>query len=228
MSADSPAAPVEVASIFGGAATPGAAVSINPEAGWHPVTEDPREREAGVRATDRSLERFPYLAWRFGERGRRFCESDSAWMATLAGDARHAARQLTWLAGVLGARGMPSLCLETHARHLHAELVLAVASRETAYDAILSAADALRASRDAVMPGDALAAIARDFTQRAGDAAPAESRGFGEILAAAVADERAGIPNAVESVLAWAADASRFDARWIEAVLTTVEAARAS
>ena len=49
---------------------------------------------------------------------------------------------------------------------------------------------------------------------------------MGTIVVAAVADERAGVGNAVESLESWACDPERFDAPWIDAVKETIAAAR--
>jgi len=48
----------------------------------------------------------------------------------------------------------------------------------------------------------------------------------GGLLAAAVADERAGITQAVPSIEGWMTEPSRFPAHWIAAVRTTIRTAR--
>ncbi len=56
---------------------------LNPAAGGVPVPEDVREVKAALRAGAVSCRVFPYLDWRFGERGEKFTRSDSAWLVWL-------------------------------------------------------------------------------------------------------------------------------------------------
>ena len=51
-------------------------------------------------------------------------------------------------------------------------------------------------------------------------------RGSGELLAAAVADECAGIPEAVDSLALWMCESSRFPSAWCLAVEQTLARAR--
>src|SRR3954452_4196864 len=103
------------------------ASSLNPSAGHHVVTADPRELAACERAGDRSWSTWTYYAHRYGERGRQFTRSDSAWIATLGGQtAAMVEQQIRWLGTVLAARGMPRLLLEDHLRILHEELLASV------------------------------------------------------------------------------------------------------
>src|SRR4051812_16513914 len=103
-----------------------AVAALNPEAGNHAVTTDPRELGAAIRVGERTRERFVYYERRYGERGRRFTHSDSAWIVTLAGNPPAVVeRQLRWLGSLLAARGMPRWLLEVHLEGLHAQLVTA-------------------------------------------------------------------------------------------------------
>src|SRR5690242_2051596 len=120
------------------------ATAVNPLAGHHVVTADPRELAASERAGDRSWSAWTYYARRYGERGRQFTRSDSAWIATLAGEpAAVVEQQIRWLGGLLATRGMPRLLLEEHLRMLHDELVSAVPERASDYQLLRDAADSL-------------------------------------------------------------------------------------
>jgi hypothetical protein len=48
----------------------------------------------------------------------------------------------------------------------------------------------------------------------------------GALIGAAVADERAGVPGAVASLLQWLADPERFSPAWVAAVEQTLSRAR--
>jgi hypothetical protein len=204
----------------------GSAASLNPNAGDHVVTADPRELAASERAGDRSWSAWTYYARRYGERGRQFTRSDSAWIATLASSpAAVVERQIGWLGSVLAARGMPRLLLEQHLRMLHTELVTAIPEGASEYAVLLQAANMLRSEVYARISEGALGALERNFHERVDDAQPDDMR-TGALIGAAVADEQAGVPRAVESLLDWLADPSHFSASWIEAVEQTLEEAR--
>lgn len=195
---------------------------LNPEAGAHPVTDDPVELAAATRAADRSFERFPYYRWRYGERGRRFGGSDGAWLVWLCGQSPEFARdQVRWLGAVLSSRGMPTLLLEDHLRILHEEL-----QRRATYRLLKTSADELQARRRHAVSDRALDRLAGRFL----DAAPEPWRSripeMGRLLVAAVGDERNGVEKAVTSIEEWACDADRFPARWITAVKKTLSDAR--
>lgn len=209
-----------------GSAAPGA-VLLNPEAGNHAITTDPRELRAALRAGERTRERFCYYQRRYGERGRRFTHSDSAWIVTLAGlDPAIAEGKLRWLGGLLAARGMPRWLLEEHLEVLHAELVAAAPEKRAAYATLLRVAGLFRAERlshvDEVTSSD----LARTFDSRVGSTAAHELPEAGALVVAAVADERGGQHRAIISLLQWLADPERFSADWVAAVSETLAAAR--
>jgi hypothetical protein len=134
-------------------------------------------------------------------------------------------RQIYWLGGLLAARGMPRLLLEDHLRILHAELVAAVPERTVEYGSLLQAADRLRGEREAAMPEDVLGALETGFRDLL-EGTVADDMRAGALIAAAVADERAGVPRAVASLMAWLADPARFPAPWLAAVEHTLGRAR--
>ena len=59
------------------------AESINPEAGSHAVPDNWIELKAALDAARDCREMYPYYDARYGERGKRFCDSDAAWLAAL-------------------------------------------------------------------------------------------------------------------------------------------------
>ena len=206
----------------------GPASTLNPDAGFHAISADPREVAAAVRAGDESVRRVPYFTWRYGERGRRFGHSDSAWLANLAGWSQEQVnQQVAWLGVLLSARGMPQLLLERHLRVLHTALIQAVPERASDYAKLLGAADTLRQARVAVLDDASLAQVASTFEAAVGDEWAAERAGVGELLVAAVADEQNGVERAVASVTEWLADPARFSPTWIAAVHQAVAQARA-
>lgn len=205
---------------------------VNAEAGSHLVTADPVETAAADRAVCRSWAEFPYYARRYDERGRRFSASDSGWLVTLCDLGEDATiAQVTWLAGVLAARGMPRWLLESHLVFLHEELAAAVpdrASRDSSrYAPLLAAAEALRARRTRAVAHEALIAFETFFDGLVGPELARRHRRMGAMVAAAVADERDGLAQAVPSLTEWMLDPARFPAEWIAATRETLVAARA-
>jgi hypothetical protein len=201
--------------------------SINPEAGRHAVPSDPREIDAAFRAGDRCWRQFPYYESRYGTRGRRFADSDGAWLVTLCGhtqDQMHG--QVDWLHRVLAARGMPGLLLQEHLEVLHEELSRAVAERREDYAKLLVAAERLRRLRRRHMEDARIHELSEWFDQQVGAEWAARLPRTGELVAAAVADEREGIAGAVESVEGWLADGSRFPPEWVSAVRKAFAKAR--
>jgi uncharacterized protein (TIGR02271 family) len=189
------------------------AASINPSAGHHVVTADAQELAASERAGYRSWSAWTYYARRYGERGRQFTRSDTAWIVTLASyPASVVERQVGWLGAVLAARGMPRLLLEEHLRFLHEELVAAVPQRASEYAVLLQAAAKLRAERDTSMSGQTIEALETGFRDLLDGEEDDELRA-GALIGAAVADEQAGVPRAVDGLLDWLADPVRFSAR---------------
>lgn len=200
---------------------------LNPEAGNHVVTSDPREVRASRRAAQRSWAEFPYYGHRYGTRGRQFSLSDSGWLATVVdltpGDA---VEQVKWLGAVLSSRGMPQWMLERHLAILHEELSAALPESAGRYSILLRCADELRAMRERHFPPAEFQAQADAFDARVGEPWNRRLRGMGGILVAAVADERSGIENAVPSLTEWVCSADRFPPEWIAAVQETLARAR--
>jgi hypothetical protein len=190
------------------------------------VTGDPRELTAAERAGERSWAAWAYYEHRYGDRGRRFTRSDSAWIATLPGwPASVVERQVRWLGTLLAARGMPRLLLEEHLRILHEELVAAVPERVLEYASLLQAAEGLRSERETYLPESELRVLETGFRDLLEQPTEDDLRA-GALIAAAVADERAGVPRAVASLMAWLADPARFPAPWLAAVERTLGRAR--
>lgn len=191
---------------------------LNPAAGDHPIADDPREVEAALRAGERTWAEYPYYDQRYGERGRAFTRSDSAWLVTLASENEDTvAAQVAWLGRLLAARGMPRLLLERHLVTLREELVAAVPERAEAYAALARAAVVLADARRETVSDARVAALGQRFDELTDGALPRT----GELIAAAAADERAGIAQAVPSLMAWLTEAG-----WAEAAGAVLAEAR--
>lgn len=200
---------------------------LNPDAGYHPITDDLREIRAVLRAGAETWRRYPYYEHRYGERGRRFARSDSAWLAMLAQfPEQYVLEQAAWLGRVLSARGMPRLLLEDHFTALHRHLCSAVPEQKGAYDKLRGARDMLRRERLSAIAEGPFEALAAAFDAGVERLEGSTVRNMGRILVAAVADEAAGLTAAVTSVDAWVTDPARFSPAWTEAVRSAIAAAR--
>lgn len=200
--------------------------TINPQAGWHPVTADPRDVEAARRAGEASLAEFPYYRARFGERAAAFGASDGAWLLTLCqADEAFLHEQVLWLGRLLSARGVPRWLLERHLEILHAE-ALRMAEGEDRCGPLLAGAALLRRLRHQHLPERDLHDLSDAFAAAVGPVWSERLPRMGAILAAAAADEAAGIERAVTSIEPWATDPAAFPAPWIAAVRRTLAEAR--
>lgn len=203
------------------------ATSLNPEAGTHPVPVERRELDAVLRGARRCWQRFPYLAKRYGERGWRFTHSDAAWLATLTGlDEGRVIEQVRWLARVLGARGMPSAVLQDQLEVLADELDGAVPENAAGHAKLRAAAQALCGARSAHLGEAQLETLEREFDAGVDAAWRRRFPRTGTLIGAAVADERAGIDGAVDSLVGWLTATEHFPPEWAAAVHDALARAR--
>jgi heme oxygenase len=205
------------------------ATSLNPEAGAHAVPDDPGEVEAAIRAGQRCWLEYPYFAWRFGERGRRYTHSDGAWLVTLAArDQTVINAQVEWLGVVLASRGIPRLLLQRHLELLYEELIAQMPEQRAAdYRKLLAAADYLAEQRRAIIADAELDAICTQFEQAVGPDWRARLPGIGSLLVSATTDQVWGIEQAVNSLKSWLTDPQRFPPSWIAAVHAALQQAQA-
>jgi hypothetical protein len=201
---------------------------VNREAGTHAVTADPAALEAVDQASEASRRRFPYLDARYGARGRAFTRSDGGWLVALAEQPERRVRdQIAWLAGVLAARGLPRLVLEEHLRALAEALRARLPERADRWARLEAAGRALAAERTARVSAAAAGALAATLDAARPLATTPPPPDAPELLASALADERAGLPRAIPTLCDWLADPARFGDRWQAAVTRALEAARA-
>ena len=80
------------------------------------MPQNPLEIDLALRAAKVAWEKYSYLEYRYGERGRRFTDSDSCWLFTLTRAPREVVvtKALEWLRTVLASRGIPAVILEFH------------------------------------------------------------------------------------------------------------------
>jgi heme oxygenase len=195
------------------------ATTLNAEAGTHPIPQDPRELEAVREAGERTLREFPYFVWRYGERGRRFTDSDGGWLVTLVQYPQgRIDRQVAWLGQVLATRGMPRILLQRHLERLYEALRSRMPEPQADYDRLLTAADTLADARRNAISDDAVDWLAADFDRAIGADWQRRLPGSGLILIGAVADEDAGLRGALESTSAWFTDTERFPPSFVSAV----------
>lgn len=200
---------------------------INPNAGHHPITQDPVEIDASLRAGEETLRDFPYLRARYGDRGLRFTRSDSAWVISLLSTPQeNVNQQIRWLGQVLAARGMPRWLLERHLDALLQALRRAPTAGAPRYQKLAGARDMLRAERISYLTDAELEELARAFELAVRSAGPGPSTGLGGLIGAAVADEANGVSNAVTSLTTWLTDPERFAPAWRRAVRSTLARAR--
>lgn len=204
---------------------------LNFAAGTHPVPRDLREVHAALQAGDQTRDEFSYYEARYGERGRRFTRSDSAWLVTLIHlPEAEALRQVAWLGRVLAARGMPRLLLERHLQALHQHLVRVLPEQAADYEILQRAAHVLTQERRARVSDARFEALCGEL-ERACELqphanTPIPAREAGVLVVAAVVDEACGVPSAVESACRWLTDTTRASQGFCAAVDHAVRTAR--
>lgn len=203
------------------------ATTLNPEAGTHTVPQDLRAIQAAIRAGEITWRMFPYYALRYGDRGRRFTASDSAYLATLIDrEAQAVAGEVAWLGRVLSSRGMPQILLETHVGILAEELAEDLPQQRDACAKLAAAARQLATARHAHLSEQACQELSAQFDAAVGPEWSGRLPRTGLLLASAVADERMGVESAVSSLVTQLVMPDRFPRTWIEAVHTTLKLAR--
>ena len=180
---------------------------LNPESGDVPIPEDHREVEAALRAGSISYCLFPYMEWRYGERGIRFARSDSAWLAWLTRHNReYVSEQIVWLRNLLSNRGMPSWILERHLCVLHRQLVRAIPQNQPKYDSLLNSAEQLRNMTATSISPDRSKQLVNDFVKAIGRGPESLLQGTAKLIVVAVGDEMSGVEHAVSSLQDWLTD----------------------
>lgn len=199
---------------------------LNSAAGAVPCPDDPREIQAAVRAGNVLWRAYPYFGFRWGEAGRRFAHSDCAYFLTLIGyDQKTIDRQVFWTADVLSQRGMPSLLLEQQMPILKRFAGRATGNPER-YTPLVIAAEKLKARRIQLIAPDDHDHVAHIFAKGSGFPSHRAIIGTGRLFASAVADEAAGVKNAVSSLCEFFENPQIFDRRFLHAVRDSVAVAR--
>lgn len=192
--------------------------AINPEAGRHAMPRSDVEVARALRCAQAAWERFPYLAERFGERGRRFTSSDSCWLVSLYDEPeRPVVASLRWLRVVLASRGLPTVILEQHLETIDLDVAHDDPVRAAAAGGFRAAIAGFRAERDALVPAETRRALSERWRPRF-EAAPGTTvPGAAELLIGARFDTAVGVEPAWEATRGWFVDPTRFSAAWIEA-----------
>ena len=182
------------------------AMDLNAEAGDHLVPQDQNLLQAALRAGERCWLEFPYLGARYGERGLRFTDSDSAWLATLAErTATDAIDQVLWLGRILARRGLPRLLLERQLALLIEELGAVRLPRQMKLGSLEVAARALTSERCRSLSETTFQALRTELAELLPSPRQRELD-LPTLLAATLADQRAGLPDGTGPLLKWAAE----------------------
>lgn len=190
------------------------AAGLNPEAGDHPVPQEPEILQAAIRAGRRCLDEFSYYERRYGERGRRFTNSDVAWLASLVNQEEDVILdQVLWLGRVLSVRGMPMMLLERQLELLHEEMG-SLAMCPPLAD-LSGALEKLKQQRQRLAVQDRCDMVCQVVTELLHHV---EFSDLPIIMIAAHLDMRSGIPECQASLVSWLVDASILTKTEIDAV----------
>lgn len=196
------------------------ASAINPEAGDHPVPDDPRLARVAAEVGRAAHLAFGYLVRRYGGRGEAFARSDGVWMVTLLDMPEDRAQgRVDWLARLLSSRGVPSLCLEHHLEQLHHALWEAGALGGRGSSRLLALSRHVGAARRAAIPEEQWASIV-DTPVPALDPLGAAT------LVSAVVDQQSGLAKCADSMARWIETESSLERREREELLAILQLPR--
>ena len=184
------------------------------------MPQNPLEIDLALRAAKVAWEKYPYLEHRYGERGRRFTDSDSCWLVTLTRAPRQVAvtKALEWLRTVLASRGIPTVILEFHLDAiLRAVRVEFPEQRDmqTQFDPFLSDRNS---ERRRLFGADSRSRLIDMFDQRFRVCTGFKVESTAELVASAWVDEHSGMTGSLSSLCNWFTDGERFSTDWIASV----------
>ncbi len=192
------------------------ASSINPEAGSHAVPQTATEIEIAFEAGKKAWTGFPYLEERFKDRGKRFTASDSCWLVSLFPLEETAIRKnIFWLRGVLSARGLPSIILETHLKEIVSLARARLSYSPETYLGYSNVVNELRMNRLQSLSEDQWNTMANDYDRQFSECDGYKVTRPSSLVMSAWFDEMSGIRGANLAIENWFGDPSRFSARWI-------------
>lgn len=175
-------------------------ISVNPEAGNHPWPDNPAIIHAALLASEQCWQAYPYLQQRYGERGKRYSDSDSGWLCTLAKlEAGIVKQQVFWLAQVLAARGLPSLILADHLLYIAKALQNVAQVSDRQLDKLLDPATELKRG-SAAYQTRLLQTFPNQYWQENLDF---QTFKLAELISGAFFDESCGRSNALQSLSTW-------------------------
>jgi hypothetical protein len=178
------------------------AAGLNPEAGEHPVPQEPKILQAAIRAGNKCRDEFSYYERRYGERGRRFTESDVAWLGALIyQDENIILEQVLWLGRMLSVRGMPMILLERQLELLHNELD--TLARHPPLESLQKALEKMKRQRFRLAGQDRFDRVCHSVTDILRHI---EFPDLPVILVAARLDLCSGIPECQASLMSWLVD----------------------
>jgi hypothetical protein len=191
--------------------------AINFEAGDHAMPQHPHDIDLALRAAGIAWEKHPYLEHRYGERGRRFTDSDGCWLFALTRVPEEIAvtKSLEWLRTVLASRGIPTVILEFHLRAILQVIGTKSGKQRRAriqFDPFLSDREAER--RKLFGDGDRSRLI-DVFDRRFRACIGFKVDSAAELIASAWIDEHSGISGSVSALRDWFTDGERFSTDWI-------------
>jgi hypothetical protein len=190
---------------------------INFEAGDHAMPQDPLEIDLAIQAAKVAWEKYPYLEHRYGERGRRFTNSDSCWLVTLVRAPREVVvtKSLEWLRSVLASRGIPTVILEFHLQAIRQAICMEFPERakmQIQFDPFLSDRRAERRRFFGAESGSHLITV---FDKRLRACTGFKVEPAAELIISAWVDEHCGISGSVSALRGWFTDVERFSTHWI-------------
>ena len=182
------------------------AIALNPEAGDHSVPQNPAILQAAIRGGRRCHGEFSYYEKRYGERGRRFSDSDAAWLALLTELPEEVVNdQVLWLGRILSSRGMPFLLMERQLELLLEELATIEAVQA---DVLQTVVADLRRQRCDLLSQNRFDELCVAVSKIISETLLVDFPDLPYVFVAAYIDTLAGMPECMVSLASWLKDSS--------------------
>jgi heme oxygenase len=190
--------------------------AVNHEAGDHAMPQNPLHIALALRVGRASWRRYPYLEYRFGERGKRFSRSDSCWLVALTQmSVESATKSLDWLRTILASRGIATVILEDHLAALSRELALGSPGQPQPCAHYARFLSSRAAERGALLDTESATQLIDQFDRRFRSCTGLTVKSAAKLIASAWVDERSGMDGALAAVRDWFVDVERFSRDWI-------------
>lgn len=184
--------------------------TLNPEAGNHEITTNPKYILTSMEASKLCWNYFDYYEFRYGKRGYRYGLSDVAWIVTLVDlKTNEMLTQVDWLVKLLSIHGMPTIMMQKQLEFLHQELIKI--SDDKKFDKFLEAKLYLEQKDSKILDSKKAQELALNFEKGLDKV---EVKDCGILIVSSIIDEINGYTDGANNLKAFLSDENTFSKEW--------------